>query len=345
MSFLFPLSLGVRSGQKALSLQSRRAKAAMQRRPKAIVYPKPNRINLVELEMRPLGEEEVRVRTLATSITPGVERFLLTGKSVTRREIKFPVVSGSELLGEVVEVGARVVDVEVGEYVFVSRAEGWLEATSLFGCQAEEVIAAQSNVIPIRRKLEEKDILIGLVGYAISAVKKLNLEAIERILILGLGSVGLMIAEYLAYKGFTAVDACEKYQSRGLLAAAKDIAFDIEDFPADYHDRYDVIIETTGRLLMLEQAARLLKPQGKFLLVGNYEVMKLDYRLIQDKEPVIISSIHTSDDDLFEAKYLLSEDAIEAEKFLTHRFPISEYEHAFDVALNRADAIKTILTW
>ncbi|MCS7014062.1 MAG: alcohol dehydrogenase catalytic domain-containing protein [Chloroherpetonaceae bacterium] len=317
----------------------------MPKRPKAIIYPKPNRINLVELDMRPLGENDVRVRTIATSITPGVERFLLTGKSITRRELRFPVVSGSELLGEVVEVGANVADVEVGDYVFVSRADGWLEAMPLFGCQAEEVIASESCVIPIRRTLEEKDILIGLVGYAISAVKKINLEEIERILILGLGSVGLMIAEYLTYKGFTAIDACEKYQSRGMLAAAKDIAFDIEDFTSDYFDRYDVIVETTGRLLMLEQATKLLKPHGKFLLVGNYEVMKLDYRLIQDKEPILISSIQTTDDDLFEAKYLLSEDALDVEKFLTHRFPVADYERAFDVALNRADAIKTILTW
>lgn len=317
----------------------------MNRKPKGIIYPKANRINFVELTPLPLGPSDVRVRTLATSITPGVERFVLTGKSITSKEIKFPVLSGSELVGEVVEIGSNVIDVEVGDYVFVHRVDNWLELTPLFGCQAEYVVTNQANVIPIRRQPEEKDILIGLVAYAISAVKKLNLEAIERILIVGLGSVGLMLAEYLNYKGFSAVDACEKYQTRGLLAAAKDIAFDILDFPSDYLERYDVIIETTGRLLILEQAMKLLKPRGTFLLVGNYDEMKLDYRLIQDKEPIFVTSIRTSDDDFFEAKYLLSEDALPVEKFLTHRFPVSEYEQAYDVALNRADAIKTVLVW
>lgn len=317
----------------------------MTRKPKGIIYPKANRINFVELTPSPLGASDVRVRTLATSITPGVERFLLTGKSITSRELKFPVLSGSELVGEVVEIGSNVIDVEVGDYVFAHRAENWLELTPLFGCQAESVVANQASVIPIRRKPEEKDILIGLVAYAICAVKKLNLEAIERALILGLGSVGLMLAEYLAYKDFTAVDACEKYQTRGMLAAAKDIAFDIRDFTSDYDERYDVIVETTGRLLMLEQAIKLLKPRGTFLLVGNYDEMKLDYRLIQDKEPVFVTSIRPSDDDYFEAKYLLSEDALPAEKFLTHRFPVADYERAYDVALNRADAIKTVLAW
>jgi 2-desacetyl-2-hydroxyethyl bacteriochlorophyllide A dehydrogenase len=130
-----------------------------------------------------------------------------------------------------------------------------------------------------------------------------------------------------------------------MLAAAKDIAFDILDFTSDYYDTYDVIIETTGRLLMLEQAVKLLKPRGSFLLLSTYDEMKLDYRLIQDKEPIFITSVRTSDDDLFEAKYLLSESAIEAEKFLTHRFRISEYEQAYDTALNRADAVKTVLVW
>ncbi len=317
----------------------------MRQLPRGIIYPKANRINFVELLPLPLGAEDVRVRTIATSITPGVERFLLTGKSITSKVIKFPVLSGSELIGEVLEVGANVVDVEVGDYVFVHRAENWQELTPLFGCQADMVIAHQSHVVPIRRQPEETDLLIGLLGYAISAVKKLQLEQIERLLILGLGSVGLMLAEYLRYKGFTAVDACEKYQVRGMLAAAKDIAFDILDFTSDYYDTYDVIVETTGRLLILEPAVKLLKPRGAFLLLSNYDEMKLDYRLIQDKEPIFITSVHTSDDDLFEAKYLLSESAIEAEKFLTHRFPVSEYEQAYDVALNRADAIKTVLIW
>ncbi|KER10644.1 MAG: alcohol dehydrogenase [[Candidatus Thermochlorobacteriaceae] bacterium GBChlB] len=312
---------------------------------KAIAYIKPNKLEFSTFMHLPLGAEDVRVRTLLTSIAPGMERLQLTGTSITSKALKFPIIAGSELVGEVIETGSSVQDVSVGEYVFVHRAEKWLDAVPLFGCLAERVVASESHVVPLRRTPKERDVLIGLLGYALSSLKKIDFSRIERILILGLGTVGLMTAEVLTYKGYGTVDAVEPFLVRGKLAAARDIAFDIGDFTAEYHDRYDLIIECTGRILMLEQALPLLKPQGTYLLMGNYDTMKIDYRLIQHKEPRLLTCSLTEDDDFFEAKYILGETDFAAEKFITHRLPAEDYEQAFDIALNRSEAIKTVLTW
>lgn len=311
----------------------------------AIVYVKANKLEFLPVSSAPLGDDEIRVRALATSITAGTERLLLTGKSVTRKELRFPVVPGSECVGEVVETGRLIESVKPGDYVYAWKSEKWLEAQAVFGCQAESVVAKEGDFLPLRRAPEERDVLIGALADALAAVEKLDLDRIERVLILGLGALGLTIADVLAYNGFKNVDACEIFIQRAELAIARDIALDLADFTPDYDDRYDVIIECTGRLLLIEQALRLLKPQGAFLLCGSYEVMKTDYRLLQDKEPRLVFSAVSSYAHKEAAKTLIETNAVNVARLLTHRFPISEHQVAYDVALNRPECVKTSLLW
>ena len=96
---------------------------------------------------------------------------------------------------------------------------------------------------------------------------------------------------------------------------------------------------------MVEKATRLLKSQAIFLLMGNYEIMACDYRLIQHKEPVIISSSMTTLPDLKEAVSLLESGRLETEKFFTGVFPVAQYELAYRRALDGKESIKTVLSW
>lgn len=316
---------------------------------KALIYPKANKLGLRELEHLPMGAEDVFVRTIATTVSPGLERLQLTGKSTTRRELKFPLLSGSELLGEVLDVGGAVEDLKRGDYVYVWRADKWFDALPVSGCQAERVLTDRRYVLPLSEPTE-RDLLIGLLAYAISAVRKIDLGSVNRVLMLGLGSVGLMLCEYLRYKGISAIDAVETFVVRGKLAAAQTIALNIEDFTAEYADRYDLIIEATGRFSLLQPAMRLLTERGTFLLTGSYESLKeVDYRFLQDKEPLLLLSSVVIPDAMMEAKYLLGEpveeSGFDADKFITHHFPISNYERAYEIALNSSDAVKTVLLW
>lgn len=317
----------------------------MQNKATAIVYPKANKVAMMEVEHAPIGPSDVLVKTIVTSVTPGLERMQITGKSVTRKVIKFPVLPGSEMIGEVIGVGEFVRGIEPGEFVYVSKGDKWLNVDSLFGCHADRVLTDFHNVLPLGITPLNRSLLIGLLGYVISGIKKINLQETKHILVLGLGSVGMMVVEYLRYKGFDNVDAMETFSLRAKISSAQNIALHIEDFTEDFHDRYDVIIEATGRLLLIEQSIPLLKPQGKVLLLGNYEVTKYDYRLIQDKEPVLVSSSITKDEDMIQAKRILSDENFPADKFITHVFPSHDYNRGLEVALNAPDAIKTVFTW
>jgi 2-desacetyl-2-hydroxyethyl bacteriochlorophyllide A dehydrogenase len=252
---------------------------------------------------------------------------------------------GSESIGQVIKTGPEVRDLNPGDFVYAFKGDRWTGIQPYYGCHAEMIPTSRSNVFALNRQPIHRDLLIGVLAYVISAVEKVQLAQSSRILVLGLGSVGLMVSEYLNYLGFQHVDAVETFSIRGQLSHAENIALDISDFTAEFNDSYDLVIETTGRVLLIEKAIRLMRHQAKILLMGNYEVMAYDYRLIFHKEPVIISSGITTISHISTASALLDGDKLDTEKFFTDVFPVSQFEMAYRRALDSKESIKTVLTW
>ena len=311
----------------------------------AIVLQKANKLKLQSTAYHADQPDDVLVKTIASTITPGFDRLLLTNKPVSSRVFKYPIMPGSEAIGQVIETGPEVTDLQPGDFVYAFRGDQWTGIEPYAGCHAEIIPTSRQNVLALGRPPVHRDLLTGLLAYAVSAIDKVPLEASSKVLVLGLGSVGLMVSEYLHSLGIKQVDAVEIFSIRGQLSHAEHIALDIDDFTGEFNNTYDLVIETTGRILMIEKATRLMKPQAVVLLMGNYEVMAYDYRLIQHKEPVIISSSITSLSHLKEAISLLESDRLETEKFFTGVYPVAQFELAYRRALDGKESIKTVLSW
>ncbi len=311
---------------------------------KAIVLPKASKLKLQNAPYDAGEPGDVLIRTIASTITPGLDRLLLTNKPVSHKVLDYPLIPGSESIGQVVEAGPEAC-VKPGDFVYVFKGDRWTGMECYYGCHAELIPTSAENVLPLSRPPIHRDLLTGLLAYVISAIEKVPLDPSKRVLILGLGSVGLMISEYLHHKGCRQVDAVETFGIRGQLSRAEHIALDIGDFTAEFNDRYDLVIETTGRILMIEKAIRLMREQARVLLMGNYEVMAYDYRLIQHKEPAIVSSCITAFSHIRSASALLDSEALDTEKFFTNVFPVSQFELAYRIALDSKEAIKTVISW
>jgi len=317
----------------------------MQGQAEAILLPKANRLKIGMASYSADRPEDILVKTIATTITPGLDRLLLTNKPVSHKVLRYPIILGSEMIGQVMETGSGVTHLKAGDFVFTFLGDRWTETTPYYGCHAEVVPTSMHNVLPLERKPIHRDLLTGLLGYVISAIEKVRLDSSSRVLILGLGSVGLMAAEYLRYKGIHSIDALENFGIRGQLSSAKNIGMQLNDFTTDFNDSYDLVIEATGRVLLVEQSIRLLKPRGTVLLMGNYEVLGYDYRLIQHKEPVITCSNITTYEHLLSSRQLLESESIDSEKFFTNVFALNQYELAYRIALDSKEAIKTVISW
>jgi 2-desacetyl-2-hydroxyethyl bacteriochlorophyllide A dehydrogenase len=317
----------------------------MQGEAQAIVLLKANKLKLQSVRYLADQPRDILVRTIASTITPGLDRLLLTNKPVSNKVLAYPVMPGSETIGQVLKTGPEVKGLKEGDFVYVFKGDRWVGIDPYYGCHAELVPTSQENVLPLGREPIHRDLLTGLVAYVISAMEKISLDPSMRVLILGLGSVGLMVSEYLFHKGIRHVDALENFPLRGELSHAENIAIEMVDFTPDFNDRYDLVIEATGRILMVEKAIRLLKPLGRVLLMGSYDILGYDYRLIQHKEPVIICSNLTSTRHLQAAVELLDREDLDTEKFFTNVYPVSQYELAYRIALDSKEAIKTVISW
>ncbi len=311
----------------------------------AIVLLKANKLKWQSTAYHADQPDDILVKSNASTITPGFDRLLLTNKPVSSKVFKYPIMPGSEAIGQVIQTGKGITDLQQGDFVYTFRGDRWPGIEPYAGCHAEIIPTSRQNVLALGRPPVHRDLLIGLLAYTIAAISKAPLEASSKVLLLGLGSVGLMVSEYLHSLGIKHVDAVETFSIRGQLSHAEHIALDIDDFTPEFNNCYDLIIETTGRILMVEKATRLMKPQAVVLLMGNYEVMAYDYRLIQHKEPVIISSSITTLSHLKEASSLLDSERIEAEKFFTGAYPVSQFELAYRKALDGKESIKTVLSW
>ena len=317
----------------------------MQGQAKSIVLIKANKLRLVDTAYLADQDNDVLVKTIATTITPGLDRLLLTNKPVSHRVINYPIMLGSEMIGQVLETGPGVTSVSPGDFVYTFKGDRWKGIEPYYGCHAEIVPTSESNILPLGRAPIHRDLLIGLLGYIVSAIEKARLEPSSRVLILGLGSVGLMAAEYLNSIGITNIDALENFGIRAQIGKVHNIGMEMTDFNESFNDRYDLIIETTGRILLIEKAIRMLKHGHQILLMGNYEVLAYDYRLLQHKEPVLICSSLTEYHHIQKARELLEHPDIDSEKFFTNVFPVDRFELAYRVALDSKEAIKTVISW
>ncbi len=317
----------------------------MQGQTEAIILPKANKLKLGNVSYIADRPDDILVKTIATTITPGLDRLLLTNKPVSHQVLNYPLLPGSEMIGQVIETGEKVTDLEPGDFVFTFKGDRWAGITPYYGCHAEIVATSARNALPLRRQPIHRDLLTGLLGYVISAIDKVHVDSSSRVLILGLGSVGLMAAEYLRSKGIKAIDALENFSIRAQLSCAKNLAMKIEDFSSDFDNAYDLVIEATGRILLIEKAIRLLKHRGAVLLTGNYEVLGYDYRLLQHKEPVLVCSNITTCEHLLASRKLLESEKIDSDKFFTNVFALNQFELAYRVALDSKEAIKTVISW
>lgn len=317
----------------------------MQGEAQAIILVKANKLRLQPAAYNADRSCDLLVKTIASTITPGVDRLLLTNKPIASKLLAYPIMPGSETIGQVVRTGPGVVDLKEGEFVYVSKGDRWVGVEPYYGCHAEMIPTSRENVLPLNRPPIHRDLLTGLLGYVVSAMEKVRLDPCMRVLILGLGSVGLMVSEYLHHRGIRNVDALETFPLRGQLSHARNIGIEIDDFTADFNDSYDLVIEATGRILMVEKSVRLLKPRATVLLMGNYDVLGYDYRLMQHKEPVLVCSNITAPGHLREASALLELDALDTEKFFTNVFAVRQFELAYRAALDSKEAIKTVISW
>ncbi len=229
-------------------------------------FSEPEDLEIRQLDTPPCGPTQVRVHVWASGVN-FVDALFVQGRYQIRPPL--PFVPGSEIAGEVTEIGAEVDGVEVGDRVMASVG---------LGGYADEIVLSPRQLVRIPDRLSFGQAATMTQSYAtawFSLTRRTTVGPDDWVLVLGAaGGVGLAaldVARALGAKVVAAASTDEKLQLCIERGAHGVVNYSTEDLKARVREitdgGADVAIDTVGGDLS-EAALRSLGNHGRLMVVG-----------------------------------------------------------------------------
>ncbi|MGO7335646.1 zinc-dependent alcohol dehydrogenase [Rhizobium leguminosarum] len=199
-------------------------------------------------------------------------------------------VLGHEFAGEIVRCGSDVTDLKPGDRVAVAPMRGcghcescrrgepaWCAEMRLIGggyAEFATVAARQCRVLPEDLPTAE-GALAEPLSVALHVVMRSSLKPGDRVLILGAGPIGLLVAFWARRQGARAVivaDLGHHQEARAAALGATGFALSGPDLAAEFRDKAggapDIVFECVGKRGLIDFACRLVRTHGTVVGVG-----------------------------------------------------------------------------
>jgi len=256
--------------------------------PKILLITQPRTVRIEAFDEQPLGSKQVRVQTLYSGISAGTEMTTYRGSNpylhkrwdtasrlfvpAENPSLPYPVSnSGYEEVGEIVEIGAEVTQLKVGDTVYGT----WGHRTSQV---LEEDYAAK------RIKPAALDPMLAIYSHigpiALNGILDANIHIGENVAVFGMGVLGQVIAQLAKRSGARVfgIDLIEKRLSLASELGAIDVAINPrKDSPAEVIKSMtggrgaDVSIEISGAVTALHEAIRSTAYAARVVVSGFYQ--------------------------------------------------------------------------
>lgn len=289
-------------------------------------------------------------------------------------KVAVPVILGHEFSGQVVEVGANVKGIKVGDrvtsettfeicgackyckeqhYNLCSTRKGL--GTQQNGAFAKYIIARKESVHLLP---ENVDYLAASITEAAAcahhSVAKAEIKQGDIVVVLGPGPIGLLVAQVVKSRGAKIV-MTGLTKDAGRLKEAKSLGVDYTvDIQQENTDKLvkeltngygaDVVFECTGAPPSMKMGLDLLAKKGQYVQVGIFpsdEIM-VDFSKIIQKELRVVGSRSQNTHDWEATLQLMNSGAINANAMISHQFGIDEWDKAYQ-AIKSGEAIKVAL--
>ena len=278
-------------------------------------------------------------------------------------------VMGHEFAGEVRDVGERVRDIAVGDRVTAvpiqpcgtcARCRAglghlcavWDTRSIAFGLPggfAERVRVPEAalgrNVHRLPDGLAfEAGALVEPLSVAVHAVRQAEPEPGGSAVVLGLGTIGLHIAQVLAARGVSPVIGVDRSPLRRSVAAGLGVTV-VDDAAALDDEGSGLVFEVTGAAALLRRAVEVVRPRGTVVVVALYERPgELDANVLVHKEVTMRGTAMVTAEDFRTSLGLLSSGRAVAAPLITHRMPLDGIAEAFETQMDPATTIKVMIT-
>jgi L-iditol 2-dehydrogenase len=256
---------------------------------KAAALHGPRDLRIIEVPELPLADDEVRVAVLDVGLCGSDVHFFEHGR-VGAFDLGAPQVIGHEAAGFVVEVGAAVERVAVGDRVAIEPGRacggcrectmGWynlcpdiafMGMPPTAGCLAENVVVAARFAHPIPDALSaEQAALLEPLSVALWAVSRADVGIGHRVLVAGAGPIGVLVARVAAAAGAAEIVVTDVVPERlaGAPLAPRTRTADVSAGWQSLDEEFDVFLECAGATRALLEGSLHLRRRGRAVLVG-----------------------------------------------------------------------------
>ena len=339
---------------------------------KALAKQKPEKgIWMIDAPVPEIGPEDVLIKVKKTGIC-GTDIHIYNWDDWAKKTVPVPMITGHEYAGEIVEVGADVKGLKIGQRV---SGEGHIVGMSsrasragkyhldpetkgigvnLPGAFAEYVRLPAFNVVPLPESIDDEiGAILDPLGNAVHTALAFDLVG-EDVIVTGAGPIGIMSAAVARQVGARHVVITDVNEDRLRLAAeVADVRpvnvanEDLRDVMSELRmkEGFDVGLEMSGAPAALDQMIDHLVMGGRIALLGVparpfvFDLSKIVFRM------VTLKGIYGRE--MFETWHKMLgmlESGLDVRKVITHRMSVDDYEEAFRIAA-AGQASKIVLDW
>ena len=321
---------------------------------KQAVMVEPGKIEFRQVEKPTIHDHEILMQTKRIGVC-GSDIHVYHGM---HPYTSYPVVQGHEVSGIAVEVGQAVKGVAVGDKVtftpqvvcgecYACRHGMYhvCEKLKVMGFQTggagqEYFVLPEWNVFKLPDDMTlEHAAMIEPVSVAVHAVRRGGDVSGKKVLVLGAGTIGNLVAQVAKAFGAQAVMITDISDYKLKKAAACHIDFPINTAREDLDaailrhfgpDRADLILECVGAQATATQAVECARKGTTVIVVGVYgEKPVVNMGFVQDRELSLVGTLMYQKTDYEAAIELVTSGKMHLDELVTHRFPFDEYLQAY----------------
>jgi len=339
---------------------------------KALVKAKPAPgLSYEDVPVPTIGRDDVLIRVLRTGVC-GTDIHIYSWDEWAQENVPVPLVIGHEFVGRIVELGADVHDLEVGDLV---SGEGHLVCGRCRNCMAgRRVQCARSKGVGVNfpgayaefialpatnvwRHPSDINLDVAAIfdpfGNAVHTALTFPVLG-EDVLVTGAGPIGIMAAIVARHAGARYIVITDVSDFRLELARSVGVTLAVDVSHKSVSDAmselgmregFDVGFEMSGRASALRDMLANMTHGGKIAMLGlPNETFGIDWsHLVMNM--TTIKGIYGRQ--MFETWYEMSvlvQSGVDISPVITHRYDASEFEEAFE-AVRAGRCGKVVLTW
>lgn len=285
--------------------------------------------------------------------------------------VQYPLVQGHEGCGRVEAVGEGVTGVKPGDMVVIQpqlfcgeclacqkEQQNVCESLKHFGIShpglfSEYAIVPEWNAVRMPEGMTaDEGALVEPFSIACNAVEKGDVQPGQRVVVIGGGLIGHLIAQACTIRG-AEVLVTDVLESKLEFARSHGIKHTCNTSTTDLKEKIKEVFGNKGVHVIYEcvtipatfnQAVECASKSSRLVIVGNFkQPITIEFPLLQRREIAVMSVMGTSRRNFLESVDLISKGKVDFSGIITGRFPLNKLHEAYQHIDDNKDSLRVLL--